>query len=43
MRDALDAIRRGFVESIELTIALPTRMVSAAVAVIVAFVHHRAL
>jgi|KBSMisStaDraftv2_1062788.scaffolds.fasta_scaffold644157_2 hypothetical protein len=43
MRDALRAIRQGFVESIELAIALPTRMLSAAVAVIVAFVHHRAL
>ena len=43
MRDALNAVRQGFVESIQLTIALPTRMFSAAVAVIVAFVHHRAL
>jgi hypothetical protein len=43
MRDALKAIREGFVGSIELAIALPMRMLSAAVAVIVAFVQHRAL
>jgi hypothetical protein len=42
MHDAINGIRQGFVECIELVIALPTRMLSAAVAVRVAFMEHRA-
>lgn len=41
MNRALSAATEGFVESIELALTLPVKIVSAVASVLLAFVHHR--